>query len=297
MSYEGSPRQPRGRVQSLYPATIKQLLRAEQSHPQSSFFVDGIKLDMVTCVANIVDIREYNSGKAYVLEDGSGGRIFVWSETNPRFECHVGEKYYVYVRVIGQLKIYNGVNQLIATHTPMTALVYSTQGIPSALPPLPTANVSQSPPSVQRHASEGNGPEEDPTGGADEITWNDVSDATFEEFDRLALINRHDEELNEAGLSRQPTSLPQQQPPRPPSRPSVDPLLTASSQPSLLQDPYSSLSPLQRAIMVQLYDNAPSSQMVFHKCDISEIRQEIEDMMDGGLLYSTIDLDHFRMVD
>jgi hypothetical protein len=26
-------------------------------------------------------------------------------------------------------------------------------------------------------------------------------------------------------------------------------------------------------------------------------RQEIEDMMDGGLLYSTIDLDHFRMVD
>jgi hypothetical protein len=156
----------------------------------------------------------------------------------------------------------------------------------SALPPLPTANVSQSPQSMQRHASEGNGPEEDPTGGADEITWNDVSDATFEEFDRLALINHHDEELNEAGLSRQPTSLPQQQPPRPPSRPSVDPLLTASSQPSLLQDPYSLLSPLQRAIMVQLYDNAPlfpDGVSIFtvyrcvncftvHKCEISEIR-------------------------
>jgi hypothetical protein len=26
-------------------------------------------------------------------------------------------------------------------------------------------------------------------------------------------------------------------------------------------------------------------------------RQEIEDMMDGGLLYSTIDLDHFKMID
>jgi hypothetical protein len=146
------------------------------------------------------------------------------------------------------------------------------------------ANVSQSPPSVQRHTSEGNGHEEDPTGGADELTWNDVSDATFEEFDRLALVNHHsDEELNEAGCSRQ---LPQQQPPRPPSRPSVDPLLTASTQPSLLQDPYSSLSPLQRAIMVQLYDNAPlfpDGVSIFtvyrcvncftvHKCEISGIR-------------------------
>ena len=31
----------------LYPATVLQLLRAEQPHPRSNFFLDGIKLDRV----------------------------------------------------------------------------------------------------------------------------------------------------------------------------------------------------------------------------------------------------------
>jgi len=35
--------------QSLYPATVQQLLRARQRHTQSNFYVDGIELDMVQC--------------------------------------------------------------------------------------------------------------------------------------------------------------------------------------------------------------------------------------------------------
>lgn len=102
--------------------------------------------------------------------------------------------------------------------------------------------MSQSPPSVQRHASEAREHEDDPTGIAQESARNDASDTTFGEFDRLTLVDysdeehhsdeeyhsveeyHSDEELNEAGL---------------------------------LQDPYSTLSPLQREITVQLYNNAP----------------------------------------
>jgi hypothetical protein len=119
--------------------------------------------------------------------------------------------------------------------------------------------VLQSPPSLWRYAPETRHEhEDDPTGAAHELMCDDASDATFEEFDRLTLVDYHsDEEPNEAGYSRQLTSLPQQQPSRPPSRPLVDPPLAASSQSSLLHDPYSLLSPLQRAIIVQLYNNSP----------------------------------------
>jgi hypothetical protein len=94
---------------------------------------------------------------------------------------------------------------------------------------------------MQRHASEAREHEDDPTGIAQESAGNDTSDITFGEFDRLTLVDysegyhsdeeyhsveeyHSDEELNEAGL---------------------------------LQDPYSTLSPLQREITVQFYNNAP----------------------------------------
>lgn len=32
---------------TIYPATVLQLLRAEQPHPRSNFFLDGIKLERV----------------------------------------------------------------------------------------------------------------------------------------------------------------------------------------------------------------------------------------------------------
>ncbi|KAI0256803.1 hypothetical protein BJV78DRAFT_1278433 [Lactifluus subvellereus] len=328
MSYVGSARRLQGRSYSIYPATIKQLLRAEQPHSQSSFFVDGIKLDKVTCVAGIVDIREYDSAKVYILEDGSGGRLrSIWllgSETNLQLGIHV------YVRVTGMLKVYNGVNELggmqirpvLDMHEPffhcleaMVALVSSTQRTSqSTLPPtqLATAAVSQSLPSVQRHAPETRGDDEDhPTGTAQESARDDVSDTTFEEFDRLTLVDHSDEEPNEEGMFRQLSSFSQQQPSRPPSRPPANSFLAASSPSSLLQDPYSSLSPLQREIMVQFYNNGPLfpdgvpiraiyrgvNHSTVDGYEVSEIWQAIEDMMDDGLLYSTIDQDHFKMVD
>ena len=96
-------------------------------------------------------------------------------------------------------------------------------------------------------------------GTEDEEFGPDFFDTTFgeidlEEIDRLALVDDHRDEDqhkldSEAEVVHQPSLLPQS-----PSRPrSTSP----NNQASLLQDPYSSLSPLQRDILIQIQENAP----------------------------------------
>ncbi|KAH9996787.1 hypothetical protein BJV77DRAFT_127865 [Russula vinacea] len=160
---------------TLYPATVLQLLRAEQPHLDSKFFLDGIKLDRVTCVACIVETREYDFAKVYILEDGSAGRlrVLLGSGTYQDFGTQV------YVRVMGRLKVYNGVNQLNAEQIRLVPDMHevffhcleaivafvSNPSIPrvSSAPPsqLTTSVVSQSPPSTQDRATQTNSRSQD----------------------------------------------------------------------------------------------------------------------------------------
>jgi len=318
------PQIGRSSPDGLYPATIRQLLHAEQPHPQSNFFLDGIKVDRVTCVAGIVNIHEYPTMKKYVLEDGSAGRLSMIlsltlkSEIDPLVEEAL--QAHVYVRVIGRLKVFNGVNDLQATHIRLVrdmhepffhcleamAVFVSNQRVSLSLPPPSRAQLTsttlgmlQSPPTPQRPAVQTEDEDEDyVTAQGSEAEFN----TTLTGIDALTLVDSDSE----------PELVPRSPPP--PESPSLSlsssrvPPSETFDPPSLLQDPYSSLSPLQRDIIIQIQESAPHFpngvpiQVMYRRIGPSttresEIRLAIEDMMDDGLLYSTIEDRHFKVVD
>jgi len=223
-------------------------------------------------VACIVDIREYDYTTVYSLEDGSAGRLRVsWSfgsETRHLLgeSQHLGTK--DYVRVMGRLKVINGVNLLNAEHIRpildmheiffhcLEAIVtfVSNQRISSTPPAQLTAQVaSQSPPNMQRRATQTSSRAEDiPTTQEPGLD----PDTTLEELDRLALVDYHTNEDMHDLLQPPKSSFPQS-PSRPPSSLSTDPSSETNNQPALVLDPYSSLSLLQRDIIIQIHHNAP----------------------------------------
>jgi hypothetical protein len=82
-------------------------------------------------------------------------------------------------------------------------------------------------------------------------------DATLEELERLALVDYHtNEDLHELDMLQPPESSFPQSPSRPPSL-STGPPSETNNQPTLVLDPYSSLSLLQRDIIIQTHHNAP----------------------------------------
>ncbi|KAI9446355.1 hypothetical protein H4582DRAFT_553202 [Lactarius indigo] len=328
MSTVGSASQPRW-TGPIYPATIKQLLRAQRPHSQSKFYVDDIELGVVTCVAGIVAISDYGSMTAYHLEDGSAGRLrTTWSresETSRQFGGQFGM--HTYVRVVGQLDAYNHITTLKAMHIrpvldmhepffhlleAMVALVSKQKPSASPLARIAIgAEASQSPLDMQRHFEDIDelsvGPD------SQEPTPQDASAAIVKGFDELTLVgdtaNLSDEyptEIESPQISRHTPRLPSS-----PSSPmSGDDPLAADHRPSLRQDPYSGLSALQRDIILQiqnndgLYPGGVPIRVVFRRTtsprsgvNESEIRQEIDKLMEDGLLYSTIDQYHFKLVD
>jgi len=326
MSYDaGSASQPFGRssASGVYPATVRQLLSAKQQHLESSFFLDGIEVIKVTCVASIVNIREYPSMKSYLLEDGSGRLSMVLSrslksEIDPLLEEALKEN--VYVRVIGQLKAFNGINELNATHIRLVhdmhepffhcleAMVVflsnqrTSQSAPRAQPTSTAPEVSQSSPSMQRPAIRTEEGIEDNLAAQEQ---GPDFDTTLERIDGLTLVDHHSDGETEFV---QQSSPPPESPSRSPSSSLSDPSLETRNWSSLRPDPYSSLSPLQRDIIIRMHDNVPyfpngvPIRMLYgrngpYTARESEIRQAIEEMMDDGLVYSTVDQNHFKMVD
>lgn len=115
--------------------------------------------------------------------------------------------------------------------------------------------MSQSPPSTQDRATQTN------SRSQDALTQNlghlglDF-DTPSEALEGLTLNEYSIEDLNELGFLQEPSST-LQSPPRPPSSLSTDPPSEADNQPTLILDPYSSLTSLQRDIIIQIHDNVP----------------------------------------
>lgn len=190
---------------------------------------------------------------------------------------------------MGRLKVFNGVNQLNAEHIRpildmhepffhcLEAIVafasnqrifvgnircgidqadiepYLQSAPPTQLtPPV----VAQSPPRMQRSATQTNRRAE--ASAEDTFTIENLrldSDTALEEFDGLTLVDYSTEDLHELGFLQQPP-LPLQSPPQPRSL-STDPPSEANDPPAFILDPYSSLSLLQRDIIIQIHDNVP----------------------------------------
>jgi len=144
------------------------------------------------------------------------------------------------------------------------------------------------------------------------LTLHDASAAVVRKFDELTLVtstsNLTDEDWFEL---ESPPGSPRQPPSPSPSSPiSGDAPLATGHRPSLRQDPYSELSSLHREIILQIQNNdaffpeGVPIRAVFRRTvsprsgmNESEIRQAIEDLLDNGILYSTIDQYHFKLVD
>ncbi|KAH9180655.1 hypothetical protein EDB89DRAFT_51855 [Lactarius sanguifluus] len=226
MSTVGSASQPWWKG-PIYPATIKQLLRASRPHSQSKFYVDNIELGVVTCVAGIVAISDHGSMTAYSLEDGSAGRLrTTWSresETSEQFKTHT------YVRVVGHL---------------------------------------------------------------DASTSQDASAAIVREFDELTLVSDSDT----AYLSDEyPTELESPQisrrTPRLPSLPS-SPMSGDNTEIS-----YCKFRTMMCCTQVVCRSGSCSGVPPSHVLESMNRKSEIDKMMEDGLLYSTIDQYHFKLVD
>jgi len=285
--------------------------------------VDGVELGVVTCVASIVTIRDHGSMKAYYLEDGSGGRLrATWFQES---ETSLGEQpleTHKYVRVVGRLDVYNNTTELRATHIrpvldmhepffhlleAMVALLSKQRTSPSPLARIvPGAEEPQSPLAMRRHFQDIDGATV--SLDAQEPTRHDASAAIVKGFDELTLVactsNLSDEDWFE--LESPPRSPRRQPSPPSSSLPRDDP----GHRTSLRQDPYSALSSLQREVMLQIQNNGPffpegvPIRAVFRRTisprsgvNESDIRQAIDDLLDNGLLYSTIDQYHFKLVD
>ncbi|KAN0140732.1 hypothetical protein V8E53_001176 [Lactarius tabidus] len=311
----------------IYPATIKQLLRAERPYSEAKFSVDGVELGVITCVAGIVAISSHGSMKTYYLEDGSGGRLCaIWFQ-EPETSRHLGEQpleMHNYVRVVGRLEVYNNTTELRVTHIrpvldmhepflhlldAMVASLSRQRPSPSPLARIvPGAKEPQSSPVMRRHFQDIDGPVV--SLDAQEPTRHDASAAIVKRFNELTLSthtsNLSDEDWFEL---ESPPPSPRRKPssPSPSSSPSRD---DPDHRPSLRQDPYSTLSSLQREVMLQIQNNGPffpegvPIRAVFRRTisprsgvNESDIRQAIDDLLDNGLLYSTIDQYHFKLVD
>ena len=83
-------------------------------------------------------------------------------------------------------------------------------------------------------------------------------DTTLEELERLALVDYHtNEDLHELDKLQPSKSSFPPSPSRPPSSLSTGPPSETNNQPTLVLDPYSSLSLLQRDVIIQTHHNAP----------------------------------------
>lgn len=67
----GTPSQRAGN-NTLRPVTIRQILNAEQPHPDAEFVLDNAELGQLTFVAVVRNISRNATNVAYSVEDGTG---------------------------------------------------------------------------------------------------------------------------------------------------------------------------------------------------------------------------------
>lgn len=96
---------------TLRPVTIKQLLDAQQPHPDADFKIDGAELTQVTFVGQVRNVSQQATNFTYKLDDGTGTiEVKQWidadlAETGQQGKNRLQED--GYARVWGKLKSFN----------------------------------------------------------------------------------------------------------------------------------------------------------------------------------------------
>ncbi|EST05606.1 Replication protein A, C-terminal [Kalmanozyma brasiliensis GHG001] len=117
-SQNDSPSGKRQGNNTLRPVTIRQILKAEQPHPDADFTLDGTELGQLTFVAVVRNISKNATNVAYSVEDGTGQiEVRQWldssgDDTNKASDIRQN----VYVRVLGTLKSFQNRRSISAGH-------------------------------------------------------------------------------------------------------------------------------------------------------------------------------------
>ncbi|TVY83606.1 Replication factor A protein [Lachnellula suecica] len=102
---------------TLRPVTIKQVLEAQQPHPDSDFKIDGTDVTQITFVGQINGISSQTTNTTFKLDDGTGTievKQWVDSDADPE-TAKALPKEGEYLRVWGRLKAFNN-KRHVASH-------------------------------------------------------------------------------------------------------------------------------------------------------------------------------------
>jgi len=94
---------------TLRPVTIKQVIDAQQPHPDAEFKMDGTEITQITFVGQIRNVSTQATNITYKLDDGTGLiEVKQWIDTDAPAETSKTQlQENTYVRVWGRLKAFN----------------------------------------------------------------------------------------------------------------------------------------------------------------------------------------------
>ncbi|KIS69230.1 uncharacterized protein UMAG_02579 [Mycosarcoma maydis] len=117
-SQNDSPSGKKAGNNTLRPVTIRQILNAEQPHPDAEFILDGAELGQLTFVAVVRNISRNATNVAYSVEDGTGQiEVRQWLDSSSDDSSKASEiRNNVYVRVLGTLKSFQNRRSISSGH-------------------------------------------------------------------------------------------------------------------------------------------------------------------------------------
>ncbi|OBT57552.1 hypothetical protein VF21_03424 [Pseudogymnoascus sp. 05NY08] len=101
---------------TLRPVTIKQIIDAQQPHPDAEFKVDGHEMTQITFVGQVRAISVQATNQTFKLDDGTGLiEVKVWLDVDAGPSPTISSiKENTYVRVLGRLKAFNNKKHVAA---------------------------------------------------------------------------------------------------------------------------------------------------------------------------------------
>ncbi|SPO25326.1 related to RFA2 - DNA replication factor A, 36 kDa subunit [Ustilago trichophora] len=117
-SQSDSPSGKRAGNNTLRPVTVRQILNADQPHPDADFTLDGAELGQLTFVAVVRNISRNATNVAYSVEDGTGQiEVRQWLDSSGDDTQKASDiRQNIYVRVLGTLKSFQNRRSISAGH-------------------------------------------------------------------------------------------------------------------------------------------------------------------------------------
>ncbi|KAI9825333.1 MAG: replication factor A protein 2 [Phylliscum demangeonii] len=119
---QGTPSKTYGK-DTLRPVTIRQLLLAQQPHPDAEFKIDGTEVTQITFVGQIRNISTQTTNVTYKIDDGTAIiEVKVWNDADAATGLDDADRSAAvrlvegaYVRVWGRMKAYNN-KRVVGAH-------------------------------------------------------------------------------------------------------------------------------------------------------------------------------------